>query len=70
MGWMYIFHCIFFCLLFKKTENVLEHDLNLNEILHHFDLKKICWMNHKNFRQRVKGGSTPISLRSECSSSN
>ena len=29
-----------FCLLFKKTEKVQEHDLYLNQILH-FDLKKI-----------------------------
>ena len=29
-----------FCLLLKKTEKVLEHDLYLNRILHHFDLKK------------------------------
>ena len=28
-----------FCLLFKKTEKVQEHDLYLNQILHHFDLK-------------------------------
>ena len=31
-----------FCLLFQKTEKVLEHDLYLNQILHHFDFKKIC----------------------------
>ena len=29
-----------FCLLFKKTEKVREHDLYLNQILHHFDFKK------------------------------
>ena len=28
-----------FCLLFKKMEKVQEHDLYLNQILHHFDLK-------------------------------
>ena len=28
-----------FCLLFKKTKKVQEHDLYLNQILHHFDLK-------------------------------
>ena len=28
-----------FCLLFKNTEKVQEHDLYLNQILHHFDLK-------------------------------
>ena len=27
-----------FCLLFKKTEKVHEHDLHLNQIQHHFDL--------------------------------
>ena len=28
-----------FCLLLKKSEKVQEHDLYLNQILHHFDLK-------------------------------
>ena len=28
-----------FYLLFKKTEEVQEHDLYLNQILHYFDLK-------------------------------
>ena len=40
-----------FCLLFKKLEKVLEHDLYLYQILHHFDLNffflgwiiKILW---------------------------
>ena len=27
-----------FFLLFKKTEKVQDHDLYLNQILHHFDL--------------------------------
>ena len=27
-----------FCLLLKKTENVQEHDLCTNQILHYFDL--------------------------------
>ena len=27
------------CLLFMKTEKVQEHDLYLNQILHHFDLQ-------------------------------
>ena len=31
-------HRPFFCLLFKKTEKVLEYDLYLNQILHHFYL--------------------------------
>ena len=42
-----------FCLLFKITEKLKEHDLYLNQILHHFDLKKIQRMNNKNFRKRV-----------------
>ena len=29
-----------FCLLFKKTEKMQEHDLYLNKNLHHFDFKK------------------------------
>ena len=28
-----------FCLLFKKPKKVPEHDLYLNQILHHFDVK-------------------------------
>ena len=42
-----------FCLLFKKMEKVQEHDLYLNQILHHFNFKKIHRMNNKNF---TKGG--------------
>ena len=30
-----------FCLLFKKAEKVQDHDLYLNQILHHFNIKKI-----------------------------
>ena len=29
-----------FCLLLKKIEKVQEHDLYINKIQHHFDLKK------------------------------
>ena len=29
-----------FCLLFKKVEKVQDHNLYLNQILHHFDFKK------------------------------
>ena len=32
-----------FCLLFKKTKKVQEHDQYLNQILHHFDLKN-CFL--------------------------
>ena len=42
-----------FCLLFKKMEKVQEHDLYLNQILHHFDFKKFPRINNKNF---TKGG--------------
>ena len=38
-----------FCLLFKKTEKVQEHDLYLNQILHHFDSKKFHRINNKKF---------------------
>ena len=30
-----------FCLLFKKKEKAQEHDLYLNQILHHFEKRKI-----------------------------
>ena len=43
-----------FCLLFKKTEKVQEHDLYLNQILHHFDFF-FRRMYNKNLG---KGGST------------
>ena len=36
-GWTCMVHHIF-CLLFKITEKVPEHDQYLNRILHHFDL--------------------------------
>ena len=53
LGWKYIYIYQFqgfaggglhhppyiFCLLFIKTEEVQEHDLYLNQILHHFDLQ-------------------------------
>ena len=48
-----------FSLLFKKTEKVQDYDLYLNQILHHFDKQK-----------GGPRGTTPISLRSEYSSSN
>ena len=53
-----------FCFLFKKTEKVQY--LYLNQILHHFDLKKNPRMNNKHFMKR---GPAPISLQSENSSS-
>ena len=42
----------FFCLLLKNTKKVQENDLYLNQILHHFDLKKNPRMNNKNFTKR------------------
>ena len=43
-----------FSLLFKKTEEVKEHDLYLNQILHHFNFKKFfLGLIIKNLR---KGG--------------
>ena len=47
-----------FCLLFKKTEKVQEHNLYLNQILHHFDFKqKITRMNNKKFTHREPQGA-------------
>ena len=31
-------HLLF--IIFKKTQKIKEHDLYLNQILHHFDIKK------------------------------
>ena len=43
-----------FCLLFKKTENIQEHDLYLNQILHHFDSPPSnCMINKKKFKKRA-----------------
>ena len=64
---MYMVYRTFFCLLFKEIEKVQEHDLYLNQIQHHFDLKHFFLEWNKKLR---KGGPTPISLRSEYSSSN
>ena len=50
-----------FCLLFKKTEKVQEHDLYLNQILHHFYLKKIPRMI-KNFTKRRPQGAPHLFL--------
>ena len=41
-----------FCLLFKKMEKVQEHDLYLNQILHHFHLNFFPRINNKNFTKR------------------
>ena len=60
-----------FCLLFKKTEKIQEHDLYLNQILHHFYL--IIFFLGCIIKNLQKGGplfSIPISLRSEYTSSN
>ena len=66
--WGHTCSIIHFFLLFKKIEKVQEHDPYLNQILHHLDLKSffLRWIT-KIFG---KGGPTPISLRSEFSSSN
>ena len=46
-----------FCLLFKKTEKVQEHDLYLNQILHHFDLKHffLGWIIKNLWKGRPRG---------------
>ena len=43
---------IHFLFIIQKNGKVEEHDLYLNQILHHFDLKRICRMNNKNFRKK------------------
>ena len=46
-----------FCLLFKKIEKVQEHDLYLNQILHHFDFYFFFRrMNNKNFTKKGPQG--------------
>ena len=41
---------IFF--IIKKNKKVLEHDQYLNQILHHFHLKKIRRLNNKKITKR------------------
>ena len=41
-GGVHILPYMFCLLFFKKKEKVQEHDLYLNQILHHFHLNKIC----------------------------
>ena len=54
-----------FCLLFKNTVKVQEHDQYLNQILDHYDLKKNPRINNKNLR---KGGpGAPLLLLYEVS---
>ena len=38
-SWSTLYHT-FFVYYLKKTEKVQEHDLYLNQLIHHFDLKK------------------------------
>ena len=40
MGGGHTYFIVHFFLLFKKTDKVQEHDVYLNQILNHFDLKK------------------------------
>ena len=54
--------------IIKKNRKVEEHDLYLNQILHHFDLTIVLLGLIINILQR--GGPNPISLQSENSSSN
>ena len=46
-----------FCLLFKNTVKVQEHDLYLNQILDHSDLKKNPRINNKNLRKGAPGAA-------------
>ena len=68
-GWCTYSTVHFLFIIQKKAEKVQEHDLYLNQILHHFYFK-ICFLGWiiKILR---KGGhkGAPISLRSEYSSS-
>ena len=56
--------------LFKKTDKVQEHDLYLNQILHHFNYIFFSRMSNKKLRKEDPRGPPSISLRSEYSSSN
>ena len=47
---------IHFLLIIQKTEKVQEHDLFINQILHHFDLKKFPRMSNKKFTKRGPRG--------------
>ena len=43
-------------------EKVQEHDLYLNQILHHFDLNFFARMNNKNFTKRGPQGAQLLFL--------
>ena len=47
----------FLFIIKKKMEKVQEHDLYLNQIIHHFDFKKIPRINNKKFMNRVHKGA-------------
>ena len=65
------YYIVHFFFIIKKNEKVLEHDQYLNQILHHFHLKKIRRLNNKKITKRGPHKyPSPISLRSECSRSN
>ena len=51
-GGMYTVHRTFFVYYSKKMKKIQEHDLYLNQILHHFDLNFFPRMNNKRFRKR------------------
>ena len=54
---------IHFLSITKKMEKVQEHDLYLNQILHHFNLKKIFpRMNNKSFTKRGPQGALLLFL--------
>ena len=67
--WGCTWSTILFLFIIKKMEKVQEHDLNLNQILHHFDLN-IFFLGLIIIFLWKWGPRSPFSLRSEYSSSN
>ena len=51
------FSTVHFLFIIKKTEKVQEHDLYLNQILHHFDLIFFCRIDNKNFMKSEHSSS-------------
>ena len=53
---------VHFLFVIQKTYKVQEHDLYLNQILHHFDLKKIPRINNKKCTKRGHQGAPLLFL--------
>ena len=61
-GETYMVHRTFLFIIQKKNEKVEEHDIFVNQILHHFDFKKIPRMNNKKIAKKWPQGAPLLFL--------